>query len=133
VRTLPGKPSVITPPHAQLHSEPAVNAGAPPIFVRSAPGFHGPALTGTHGIGVSTPSAAEVAAATVGFDKLVHIPNGGMFTIGAMSLIVAAGLPSMNTRLIGNTFSVDGASPKLHVIIAVDVTLGGMRAPRSSL
>jgi hypothetical protein len=121
---------VITPPHAQLHSDPAVSAGEPPICVRIAPGFHGPAETGTHGIGVSTPSAADVAAATVGFARLVHIPNGGMFMNGTMSLMVAAGLPSMNTRLIGTTFNVDGATPKLHVIIAVAVTLGGMASPR---
>ena len=34
------------------------------------------------GIGVSTPRAAAVAAATVGFAIELHIPNGMMFTIG---------------------------------------------------
>ena len=56
-----------------------------PIKVFAAPGFQGPNGTGTHGIGVSTPSAALVADATVGFDRLVHIPNGGMFMFGTMS------------------------------------------------
>jgi len=41
-----------------------VSAGEPPIKVLTAPGFHG-VVTGTHGIGVSTPSAALVAAATL--------------------------------------------------------------------
>lgn len=127
VRVLPGKPMVMTPPHEQLHTDGDVSAGMLAINVFTAPGFHGPAGTGMHGIGVSTPSAADVAAATVGFDKLVHMPNGGMFIIGTMSLIVAAGLPSIITRLVGNTVSVDGAMPKLHVNIAVAVTFGGIR------
>ncbi|MEY2451826.1 MAG: hypothetical protein QOD92_1400 [Acidimicrobiaceae bacterium] len=128
VRVVPGKPMVMTPPHAQLHMDGDVSAGMFPISVFTAPGFHGPAGTGTHGIGVSTPSAADVAAATVGFARLVHMPNGGMFIIGTMSLIVAAGLPSMSTRLVGSTFNVDGATPKLHVNIAVAVTFGGMES-----
>src|SRR5437868_11100249 len=107
VRIVPGNPIVMTPPQEQLHVQGAVSAGMLPINVFAAPGFHGPTGTGTHGIGVSTPSAAAVAAATVGFDRDVHIPNGGMFITGTMSLIVAAGLPSMNTRLVGSTLSVD--------------------------
>src|SRR3954471_13537151 len=79
-----------------------------------------------HGAGVSTPMAADVAAATTGLDGVVHIPNGGMLTIGAMSCTVAAGLPSTNTRLVGSTFSVDGAKPKLQAKVAVAVTLGGI-------
>jgi hypothetical protein len=74
-------------------------------------------VAGTQGIGVKTPSAALVAAATVGFARLVHIPNGGMFT-GVESVIAAAGRPSIITRLLGSTFSVDGAMPKLHSSMA---------------
>src|SRR5947208_3034413 len=111
VRVVPGKPMVITPPHAQLHIDGDVSAGMFAISVFAAPGFHGPAGTGTQGIGVSTPNAAAVAAATVGFARLVHMPNGGMFIAGTMSLIVAAGLPSMITRLVGSTFRADGATP----------------------
>jgi hypothetical protein len=83
--TLPGLLIVITPPHVQLQVQVAVNAGIPPICVNVAPGAHGPAMTGTHGAGVKTPIAAEVAAATAGFDGVLHMPNGGMFVIGIMS------------------------------------------------
>ncbi len=70
-----------------------------------------------HGIGVSTPSAAAVAATTIGLDGLEHMPNGGTLTIGAKSIMVAAGVP-VRTRLAGNTASVDGAAPKLHCMSA---------------
>lgn len=73
---------VITPPYTQLHIEPAPSAGFPPTIVVGVPGTHGAGVTGTHGIGVSTPRAALVAAATVGFDSVVHMPNGGMFANG---------------------------------------------------
>ncbi len=114
----------MTPPHAQLQVDPAVRAGLPPNVVRAAPGFQG-VVTGTHGIGVSTPSAALVAAATVGFARLEHIPNGGMLTSGAQSLIVAAGRPSTVTRDVGNGTSDAGASPKLHWRRAPSAALGG--------
>ena len=113
VRVVPGDVMVMTPPHAQLQVEPAVRAGTPPSVVRAAPGFHG-VVTGTHGIGTSTPSAALVAAATVGFARLEHMPNGGMLTNGAQSLIVAAGRPSTVTREMGSGDQAAGATPKLH-------------------
>jgi hypothetical protein len=68
-------------------------------------------------MGVRTPNAAVVAEATVGFDGEEHMPNGGMFTIGALSMIVAAGVP-VNVRLVGKTMRLEGATPKLHAIIA---------------
>jgi len=55
------------------------------------PGVHGPAGTGTHGIGVWTPRAADVAAVTAGFVGELHIPNVGMFAIGIVSAMVAIG------------------------------------------
>src|SRR3954471_15013892 len=96
---------VMTPPNEQTQVEPDTSAGLPPIVVWGAVGIQVPAIAGTHGIGVSTPKAAALAAATVGFAILEHIPNGGMLTIGAMSAIAAAGLPSMVTLLIGRMFS----------------------------
>jgi hypothetical protein len=84
---------VITPPHAQLHMHVAVSAGAPLICTVGDPGDHGDEVTGMHGCGVSTPNAADVAAATWGLDNVMHIPNGMMLTIGAKSWIVAAIMP----------------------------------------
>jgi hypothetical protein len=117
---------VMTPPHAQLHTEPLARAGLPPIIVRGATGTQG-MVTGTHGIGTRTPSAAAVAEATVGFDSVVHMPNGGMLTMGAESVMVAAGLPSIMTRETGSGESDDGATPNEQVSIAPWVTLIGMR------
>ena len=80
----PAVTNVITPPHVHirvliLSSDGALssNTGGD-----TAPGIHGAGVTGMHGIGVRTPNAAAVAAATAGFVGVMHIPNGGMFTIG---------------------------------------------------
>ena len=115
---------VMTPPYAQRHCEPAARAGLPPILVRGAPGIHVPAALGRQGIGVRTPRAALVAAATDGLLNVVHMANGGMLAFGTTSAVVAAGLPSIVTRLTGKTLRVAGAVPKLHCNIAVDVTFG---------
>ncbi|EDX82857.1 hypothetical protein S7335_35 [Synechococcus sp. PCC 7335] len=40
-------------------------------------------MTGMHGIGVSTPSAAAVAVATVGLANELHTPKGGILAMGA--------------------------------------------------
>lgn len=80
------------------------------------------AVDGTHGAGVNTPRAAAVAAATAGFVAVVHIANGGMFVIGAASMIVATGFPSIRSFCWLVTIRVDGAVPKGHVSEAVDVT-----------
>jgi hypothetical protein len=101
-----------------MHCEPAVNAGVPPMSVLAAPGTQGAVIVGTHGIGVRTPSAALVAAATVGLARLEHIPNGGMFTPVIVLVMTAAGRPSIVTRGVGRALSVDGASPKVHCNIA---------------
>lgn len=102
-----------------------VSAGIPRTNVLGAPGFQGPAGTGVHGIGVSTPNAAAVAAATVGFAKELHIPNGGTLVIGAISVIFAAGRPSAVTRG-SKTANVDGAAPNGHTIIAPAATALGI-------
>ena len=113
----------MTPPHAQLHMQLAVSAGAPLISTVGEPGDHGDVVTGRHGCGVSTPSAAEVAAATCGFDSVMHIPNGMMLTLGAKSWMVAAIMPPACTGLpFGTTVNGDGAAPKLHINWAVATT-----------
>jgi hypothetical protein len=70
-----------------------------------------------HGIGVSAPSAAAVAAATTGFDRLLQVPNGSTFKNGLLSMMVAAAM-GPNGRPAGMTLSAEGAAPKLHFIIA---------------
>lgn len=64
------------------------SAGFEHISTVGDPAAHGAAHAGMHGIGVSTPIAAAVAAATVGLAGLLHIPNviGGF----GISIIVAA-------------------------------------------
>ena len=69
---------------AQLHMQvhPSWSAGWLPIIVCTAPGIHGEDVIGMQGMGVSTPRAAEVAAATCGLASDMHIPNGAIFTMG---------------------------------------------------
>jgi hypothetical protein len=71
-----------------------------------------------HGIGVSTPMAAAVAAATSGFAGEEHIPNGMMLVIGIWSMMLASGTSPVITLLTGKTTSELGAIPKVHVIEA---------------
>ncbi|MNN95372.1 hypothetical protein D3C81_2141630 [compost metagenome] len=54
----------------------------PSSTVGAPPGIHGAAVAGMQGMGVSTPMAAAVAAATVGLARLWHMPKVGMFTSG---------------------------------------------------
>lgn len=103
----------------------SVKAGLLLIKTLVEPGTHGAGITGIHGAGVGVPIAAAVAAATVGFDGVVHIPKGGMFFIGMLSMIVAAGVIT-SVLFSGVTISALGASPKLHFIMAPAVTSFGM-------
>jgi hypothetical protein len=82
------------------------------------PGIQGATVAGIQGIGVNTPSAAAVAAATSGFDGVIHTPKGMMFTSGAKSIMVAAGIPDVVTVGSDVTFNVLGATPKGHMSIA---------------
>jgi hypothetical protein len=89
------------------------------------PGVHGDVVTGTQGIGVSTPSAAAVADATAGFVGVMHIPNGGMFLTGTKSIMFAAGVVAI-TCFSGVTTNAEGAIPNEHIIAAPAVTWVGM-------
>ena len=79
--------------------------------------LQGAGVTGIQGIGVKTPSAAAVAAATVGFAMELHMPKGMIFTIGILSMILAAGV-WVSTLFLGSTTNVLGATPKLQLSIA---------------
>jgi hypothetical protein len=99
-----------------MHLEDIVSAGADPTSTVGDPGTQG-VVTGTHGIGVSTPSAADVAAATIGLASELHTPNGRTFAMGAESMMLATGVAPM-TRLTGSTIKLLGATPKLHLSVA---------------
>ena len=89
----PGLVIEMTPPQVQLHVESEVSAALPPIVTVADPGDQGELVAGMHGAGVGVPSAAEVAAATAGFDCVVHIPNVARLVIGAWSITVARSAP----------------------------------------
>src|SRR5687768_14753953 len=105
---------------AQLHISFEVLFSAGMFFTSTVglPGAQGAVVTGTQGIGVRTPRAADVAAATIGLARLWHIPKGGMLTIGLLSMMFAAGMLDVRTILSGSTTRVDGARPNVHCIMA---------------
>jgi hypothetical protein len=92
------------------------SAGCFPIITgfETAPGTHGEDVAGMHGIGVRTPNAAAVALATVGFERLVHIPKGIILTMGLLSMIFASGA-FVIVLFSGNILSTEGAIPKEHM------------------
>jgi hypothetical protein len=91
-----------------------------------APGVQGDVVTGTQGMGVSTPIAAAVAEATVGLDGDEHMPNVGMLAIGANAWMLAAGVSQVTGVPVGTTDKGAGATPKVHAIIAPVLTSGGI-------
>ena len=123
----PGSVMVITPPH--VHSSLLLLSSAliSAMNTVGAPATQGSVVAGMHAIGVNTPSAAAVAAATIGLEGLVHIPKGVIFAIGTWSMMVAAGVPVI-TRLSGSTFSVAGAFPNEHFSDAPSHTWTAIRA-----
>jgi hypothetical protein len=106
----------------QLHIEVLLSAGMLPSNTVGDPGLHGATVAGTQGIGVSTPMAAEVAAATTGFAMDMHMPKVGMFIMGLLSMIFAAGGPPHMVLLVGSTTKALGATPNEHIIIAPATT-----------
>lgn len=108
----------MTPPQLQISFEVLLSVGILPTKTVGAPTTQGAAVAGTQGIGVSTPIAAAVADATVGFAGDEHMPKGSMLTSGAWSMIVAAGIIVVVVRFVGSTARELGAAPKLHCSIA---------------
>ena len=78
----PGLTTLIMPVHMHISVHVLSSVGLLANSTVGAPGTQGAVVTGIHGIGVSTPKAAAVAAATDGFAGDMHMPNGMMFTMG---------------------------------------------------
>ncbi|MFT7288282.1 MAG: hypothetical protein ACI87W_002399 [Halieaceae bacterium] len=114
----------IIPAQVHMHLDILLRAGKLLIItVGGPPGIQGAGMTGIQGTGVGTPRAAAVAAINIGFDGDMHIPNGGMLTIGIMSMMVAAGGPlAITGGPLGTTTNVLGARPNMHLSIAPDMT-----------
>jgi hypothetical protein len=110
---------LIIPPHRQLQVEVLVKAGSLLIKTFVDPGIQGITVAGTQGIGVKTPNLAMVPAMTTGLAGELHIPKVGILTIGAKSIIVAAGILAAKTGgPFGITINEVGATPKEHCSIA---------------
>ena len=78
----PGVTNVMTPAHMHMSVWVLSSVGMLPSSTVGAPGTQGATVIGMHGMGVSTPIAAAVAAATIGFAGDIHMPNGMIFTMG---------------------------------------------------
>src|SRR5262245_12681369 len=102
------------PAHVHISLEVLSSAGALSRSTVTAPGTHGEVVAGMQGIGVSTPIAAAVAAATCGLAMLWQAPNGMMFFMGMWSRMFAAGLLLVITLCSGVTTNVLGAIPNEH-------------------
>jgi hypothetical protein len=101
----------MTPAHAHINLQVLSKEGELASMTVMAPGIHGAGITGIHGIGVSTPMAAEVAEMTAGLATLRHIPKGKILTMGLLSMMFAAGWLLDMTILIGSTINALGAIP----------------------
>jgi hypothetical protein len=88
-----------------------------PIVTVGDPGVQGAVVIGMHGIGVSTPRAEAVAAATSGLAGHMHIPKVEMFSIGTKSMMVAAPTPPAVT-MFGVGVRLAGTIPISHINIA---------------
>jgi len=111
---VPAIETEIEPAQLHMHLLLLVSTGIPPAVIVGAPGTQGAAVAGTQGIGVSVPHAADVAAATVGLAKDLHMPKEGMFTMGLKSMVVPAGFLSTVTIWLGKTVSGAGTVPIEH-------------------
>lgn len=114
----PGSTKLMTPAHMHMSVDVLSSVGMSASSTVGAPGTQGATVIGMHGIGVRTPMAAAVAAATIGFAGDMHTPNGMMFTIGILSMMLASGISLVKTMFVGRTTSELGAIPMVHIIIA---------------
>lgn len=119
----PGSVMEMAPPQAHMHLLELLRAGILPTVTVGQPGAQGATVTGTQGMGVSTPRAAAVAEATWGLEGVMQLPKLEILAMGAKSMMVAAGFPSILTILEGMTVREPGAVPMVHMSFA-PVTTG---------
>lgn len=125
--TCPEKLMLTTPAKEQGAMDSVSKAGGPPMVTVGEPGTHED-VTGVHGIGTNTPNAAAVAAATAGFARLIHTPNGITSAKGIADVILPAGIADPVTIVIGKTSSAEGAAPIVHAHKA-SLTTNGKTIP----
>lgn len=116
---------LIIPPNEHTAWLGCATAGILATIVLGAVGIQGAMVMGVQGMGVKTPKAAAVAAATAGFAKLMHIPKGMMFIKGLESIMLPAGGFAMTLDVGKNTREL-GATPKLHMARAPVTTIWGI-------
>ena len=112
----------ICPAHMHMLRQLLVSAGMPSTILSGLPGIHGVVTTGTQGAGVKTPKAAAVAEMTAGFEGDEHMPKEPMQVMGAKSLMFNSGLLDKDVILPGLAINGQGLVPKVHWIIADEVT-----------
>ena len=116
----------MVPPHAHRQVSVWRSAGWFAIVTVGEPGVQGATVFGMHGIGVSTPAAAAVAAAVGGKLGDLHGPNGAMLVIGTWSPMLAAGWPPADRRATPGTISCEGTALIVHVVLAPLTTWSGI-------
>src|SRR5262249_52169249 len=68
-------------------------------------------------------------AATAGLVGVIYMPKGMMFTMGTLSMILAAGGPPAMTSFTGKTLSVPRSKPNGPMVIARPPHSSGLCAP----
>ena len=132
----PGTRIVMQPgaPKAHARTEVLFNAGMLPSSTVGAPVIHGAGVAGVQGTGVGTPIAAAVADTKAGLVGDMHIPKGGILTMGLWSMILAAGWLLVITRFCGSTMRVliPGGTANMHFNVAPLQTCMGIRTPHEN-
>lgn len=125
---------LMTPAHMHISVEVLSRVGISASKTVGAPGTHGATVAGMQGIGVRTPMAAAVAAATIGFAGDMHMPNGMILTRGMLSMMLASGISSVSTMFVGRTTSELGAMPIVHIRVApMQTCIGIQELPANGL
>lgn len=117
------------PAHVHISIADLSRAGTPCTRTVVAPEIQGAVVTGTQGMGVSTPFAAAVAAATVGFASEVHMAKGVIFAMGAISEMFPINILETMTFRVGRTTKGVGAVPCEQAKIPAPPTTAKLTRP----